>query len=140
MRSVWSATDSTPACRRPLLVTALVLAGLVFGTHAIADRSDRKARRAERRLAMDAIRRGEYDLPTRYWREGPVRYLLSQDEDKAFRAMTIYPAELLRVDDRIGSIDEGKDADLVILSGDPLERDSRVEKVIFNGKVVYELE
>jgi imidazolonepropionase-like amidohydrolase len=60
------------------------------------------------------------------------------DEDKAFRAMTIYPAELLRLDDRIGSIDVGKDADLVILSGDPLEFDSRVEMVIVNGEVIYE--
>ena len=37
--------------------------------------------------ALEAIQRGEYDLPTRYWREGPVRYLLSQDEDVAFRAL-----------------------------------------------------
>jgi len=62
------------------------------------------------------------------------------DEDNAFRAVTIYPAELLHVDDRIGSIDEGKDADLVILSGEPFDFRSRVEKVIVNGRVVFERE
>ncbi len=65
-----------------------------------------------------------------------VRY--GMDEDKAFRAITIYPAELLHVDDRIGSIDEGKDADLVILSGEPFDFRSRVQKVIVNGQIVYE--
>ncbi|MHC4560838.1 MAG: amidohydrolase family protein, partial [Planctomycetota bacterium] len=65
-----------------------------------------------------------------------VRY--GMDEDKAFRAITIYPAELLYVDDRIGSIDAGKDADLVILSGEPFDFSSRVEKVIVNGRVVFE--
>ena len=44
---------------------------------------------------------------------------------------------LLHVDDRIGSIEQGKDADLVILSGGPFDFQSRVEKVIVNGKVVY---
>jgi len=67
-----------------------------------------------------------------------VRY--GMDEDSAFRAVTIYPAELLHVDDRIGSIDEGKDADLVILSGEPFDFRSRVEKVIVNGRVVFERE
>jgi len=67
-----------------------------------------------------------------------VRY--GMDQDSAFRAMTIYPAELLHVDDRIGSIDEGKDADLVVLSGDPFDFQSRVEKVIVNGQIVYERE
>ena len=67
-----------------------------------------------------------------------VRY--GMDEDNAFRAVTIYPAELLHVDDRIGSIDEGKDADLVILSGEPFDFRSRVEKVIVNGRVVFERE
>jgi imidazolonepropionase-like amidohydrolase len=65
-----------------------------------------------------------------------VRY--GMDEDKAFRAITTYPAELLHVDDRIGSIDVGKDADLVILSGEPFDFTSRVEKVIVNGRIVFE--
>ena len=67
-----------------------------------------------------------------------VRY--GMDQDNAFRAVTIYPAELLHVDDRIGSIDEGKDADLVILSGEPFDFRSRVEKVIVNGRIVFERE
>jgi imidazolonepropionase-like amidohydrolase len=67
-----------------------------------------------------------------------VRY--GMDEENAFRAITIYPAELLHVDDRIGSIDEGKDADLVILSGEPFDFRSRVEKVIVNGQIVFERE
>jgi imidazolonepropionase-like amidohydrolase len=65
-----------------------------------------------------------------------VRY--GMDEEEAFRAITIYPAKLLRVDDRIGSIDPGKDADLVIMSGGPFDFRSRVEKVIVNGQLVYE--
>ncbi len=65
-----------------------------------------------------------------------VRY--GMDEEEAFRAITIYPAKLLHVDDRIGSIEQGKDADLVILSGGPFDFRSRVEKVFVNGKIVYE--
>jgi imidazolonepropionase-like amidohydrolase len=60
------------------------------------------------------------------------------DPDKAFRAITSGPAELLRVDTRIGSIEAGKDADLVILSGEPFDLTSQVEKVIVNGRVVFE--
>jgi imidazolonepropionase-like amidohydrolase len=65
-----------------------------------------------------------------------VRY--GMDEEEAFRAITIYPAKLLHVDDRIGSIEQGKDADLVILTGGPFDFRSRVEKVIVNGQIVYE--
>jgi imidazolonepropionase-like amidohydrolase len=60
------------------------------------------------------------------------------DEDQALRAITINPARMLGADDRIGSIDEGKDADLVILSGEPFDFRSRVEKVIVNGRIVFE--
>lgn len=65
-----------------------------------------------------------------------VRY--GMDEDKAFRAVTTYPAELLHVDNRIGSIDVGKDADLVVLSGQPFDFTSRVEKVFVDGRIVFE--
>ncbi len=62
------------------------------------------------------------------------------DKDDALRAISIYPAELIHADDRIGSIDEGKDADLVILSGEPFDFRSRVEKVIVSGRIVFERE
>ena len=59
-----------------------------------------------------------------------------QRED-ALKAVTITPAEILGVADRVGSLEKGKDADIVILNGDPLNVKTRVEKVILNGNTVY---
>ena len=44
----------------------------------------------------------------------------------------------LGVDAFVGSLETGKDADIAILSGDPLKVDTWVETTIINGKVVYE--
>jgi imidazolonepropionase-like amidohydrolase len=60
--------------------------------------------------------------------------------DLALRAVTLTPAEILGVADRVGSIEVGKDADLLILSGDPLASTTRIERVIINGKTVYPAE
>jgi len=60
------------------------------------------------------------------------------DEATALRAITLTPAELLGVADRIGSIDEGKDADLLVLDGDPLDYRTYVEKAYVNGKLLYD--
>jgi imidazolonepropionase-like amidohydrolase len=60
------------------------------------------------------------------------------DPVAAIKAITLAPAVALHVQDRLGSIERGKDADLVILSGDPMEFTSRVEKVLVNGKVVFD--
>jgi imidazolonepropionase-like amidohydrolase len=57
--------------------------------------------------------------------------------DAALRAITITPAEILGVADRVGSIEEGKDADLRILDGDPLEVRTNVLMVLVDGEVVY---
>src|SRR5579862_3476971 len=59
-----------------------------------------------------------------------VRY--GMDPDEALKAITLTPATALHIQDRLGSIDAGKDADLVILSGDPMELTSRVQKVLVN--------
>jgi imidazolonepropionase-like amidohydrolase len=59
------------------------------------------------------------------------------DRDEALKAITITPAEILGVADRVGSLEKGKDADIIVLSGDPLNVTTRVEKVILNGKTVY---
>jgi len=55
----------------------------------------------------------------------------------ALRAVTLTPAEILGVADRVGSLEPGKDADLVVLSGPPHEITSRVEKVMIDGRWVY---
>ena len=57
--------------------------------------------------------------------------------DYALKAITIIPAEILGVADRVGSLEVGKDADLRLLSGDPLDIMTKCEKVIIDGEVVY---
>jgi imidazolonepropionase-like amidohydrolase len=53
--------------------------------------------------------------------------------DAALRAITLSPAEILRVADRLGSIEVGKDANLVIASGDLMDARTRVEAVFIDG-------
>jgi imidazolonepropionase-like amidohydrolase len=57
--------------------------------------------------------------------------------EEALKAITLTPAEILGVADRVGSIEEGKDADLRILDGDPLELRTKVKMVIIDGEAVY---
>lgn len=67
-----------------------------------------------------------------------VRAGISADE--ALRAITINPARALGLEDRLGSIEPGKDAHLVVLSGDPLEFSSVVERVFIDGIPAYNRE
>lgn len=76
----------------------------------------------------------------------PIHFLIHQatlavkeglDRDTALRAVTINPARIAGVDDRIGSLVVGKDADLCVWSGDPLDVMSRVEHAFVDGRQVY---
>ncbi|MBC6004433.1 MAG: amidohydrolase [Paeniclostridium sordellii] len=57
--------------------------------------------------------------------------------EKAIEAITINAAKLLGIEDRVGSLEIGKDADIVIWDNDPLEIQSNVLYTIIDGKVVY---
>jgi imidazolonepropionase-like amidohydrolase len=57
---------------------------------------------------------------------------------RALEALTIVPARILGVDDRIGSLAPGKDADVVLYRGDPLEITNPVEMAFIGGVLVYE--
>jgi imidazolonepropionase-like amidohydrolase len=61
-----------------------------------------------------------------------MAYGLSADE--ALESVTLYPAQILGVADRLGSIEVGKVADLLVADGDPLEITTHVEQVYINGK------
>ena len=58
------------------------------------------------------------------------------DPFQALQAITINPARHIGVDDRVGSLEAGKDADLVLTKGDPMVSDSCVKYVIVDGKVL----
>ena len=77
----------------------------------------------------------------------PVQHLLlsaaiaareGMDEKEALKAITINAAEIIGISDKVGSIEKGKDADIVIFSGNPLELKTQVQKTIINGVIVYE--
>lgn len=60
------------------------------------------------------------------------------DEQTALESITITAAEMLGVDNRVGSIQPGKDADIIIMDGHPFHHNTFVETTIVNGKVLYE--
>jgi imidazolonepropionase-like amidohydrolase len=65
-----------------------------------------------------------------------VRYGMAPME--ALRSVTIVPAEILGVDQRVGSLEVGKDGDVVILDGDPMSTFTHVLFTIVDGEIVYE--
>lgn len=68
----------------------------------------------------------------------PVRYGGVSKED-ALRMLTLNPAKMMYLDDRIGSLEVGKEADIVLLNGDPFDSYARVEKTLVDGIVYYDL-
>jgi imidazolonepropionase-like amidohydrolase len=72
------------------------------------------------------------DLP--YHAAKAVAFGLSQEE--AIKALTINPARIFGVEDRLGSIEAGKDADLIIATGDPLDMRTEVKQLVINGRAI----
>ena len=70
--------------------------------------------------------------------EGAFAVRGGASEGAVLRAMTLGGAETLGVADRIGSIDPGKDADLIVLDGDPFHYRTVVDMALIEGKVLYE--
>ncbi len=60
------------------------------------------------------------------------------DSFEALKAITIYAAEHIGIEDRVGSIEIGKDADIVISDGSPFEISTKIEKVLIDGEVVVD--
>ncbi|WP_203292962.1 amidohydrolase family protein [Luteirhabdus pelagi] len=61
-------------------------------------------------------------------------------EEEAWKTVTLNPAKLLHIDDRVGSIKEGKDADLVLWNEHPLSVYAKPEKTIIEGRTYFDIE
>ncbi|YCK35803.1 amidohydrolase [Actinomadura sp. ATCC 39365] len=76
----------------------------------------------------------------------PIHFLVHQatlavkeglDRDTALRSITVNPARIMGLDDRVGSLRPGLDGDVVVWSGDPLDVMSRALRVFIAGREVY---
>ncbi|MEA4953794.1 Imidazolonepropionase [bioreactor metagenome] len=104
------------------------------------------------------LRNKTWDTPLALWKAGvhfciitdhpvvPIEHLsvclslavrAGLPREEALKAVTIYAAEHLGIADRVGSVEKGKDADLVIWDGDPLDARSRAVATIIDGETVY---
>ncbi len=59
------------------------------------------------------------------------------NQEQVLRAVTLTPAEILGVQNRVGSLTVGKDADVLILGGEPLSVKTWVERVYVGGELVH---
>ncbi len=60
--------------------------------------------------------------------------------EEGYKAMTIYPATICEAADRIGSLEVGKDADIAIFDGNPMEVFTKTLYTIIDGRIVYDYE
>ena len=58
--------------------------------------------------------------------------------EEALKAVTLGAAKVLGIQDRLGTIEKGKDADVIFLDGDPLAPETRVTRVMIGGEIVWE--
>ena len=66
-----------------------------------------------------------------------VRY--GWNEEDAVRGVTIEPAKALMIDDRVGSLEVGKDADILITTGSIIDPRNYVKQVFIDGSSVYDI-
>jgi imidazolonepropionase-like amidohydrolase len=67
-----------------------------------------------------------------------VRYGMTNENLETVRGLTIVPAVTAGIDDRVGSLEPGKDADILVVTGDPADPRNGVETVWVDGRRVYD--
>jgi len=63
---------------------------------------------------------------------------LGADPYQMLRALTIHPARVFGLAGRLGSLEPGKDADVVVRNGEPLDPRAHVETVLIDGNIEYD--
>lgn len=90
-------------------------------------------------FAFQVARANSGTLGNNYlWYQAATAVKYGMPKEDALKALTVVPAEILGVDTFVGSLEKGKDGDVIILTGDPLKNGTWVDTTIVNGEVVYE--
>jgi imidazolonepropionase-like amidohydrolase len=72
------------------------------------------------------------------WYQAATAVKHGMKRTEALKSITLYPAQFIGVDDRLGSVEAGKEATLIFLTGDPFDAQTWVDQVMIAGEIVYE--
>jgi imidazolonepropionase-like amidohydrolase len=72
------------------------------------------------------------------WYQAATAVKYGMPRQEALKSITLYPAQFIGIDDQFGSIETGKEATMIFLTGDPLDAQSWVDRVMMAGEIVYE--
>ena len=136
----WLTADRLAAAHVPVLTGAM---NNIPGSFATLNQRQENAallRKADVKVAL--VGNGDGDEAhfnarnIKYEAGNAVAYGMSYDD--ALRAITLTPAELFGLSDRLGSVQAGRDANIVVWSGDPFEFSTQVEHVFIKGREIKE--
>ena len=71
------------------------------------------------------------------WYQAATAVKYGMDRREALKSITLYPAQFIGIDKRLGSVETDKEATLIFLTGDPLDAQSWVDRVMIAGEIVY---
>lgn len=134
-RDAWRVTDQLKAKDIPVIATAILSAPIrrwedydeVFSLPA-------KLQKAGVRFCITGENNPSMSRNTAHHAAMAAAYGLPKED--ALKAITLYAAQILGIANRVGSLEPGKDATLIITNGDPLELETTVEQVFIQGKRV----
>ncbi len=135
----WMVADKLAAARVPVLTGAMNNIPISFSSLGTRQENAGLLRRAGVTVAIIGNAGGGDEEAfnvrnVRFEAGNAVAYGMTRDD--ALRAITLTPAEIFGVADRIGSLQPGKDADVVVWSGDPFEFATQPEHVFIRGREV----
>jgi imidazolonepropionase-like amidohydrolase len=136
----WLSADRLAAAQIPVLTGAMSNIPSSFATLNQRQENAGLLRKAGVRVVLvatsgsDVTRFNARNL--KYEAGNAVAYGMTHDD--ALRAVTLTPAEVFGLSDRIGSLQTGRDGNVVIWSGDPFEFSTRVEHVLIRGREAIE--
>jgi imidazolonepropionase-like amidohydrolase len=136
----WMVADRLAAANVPVVVGSMDNIPQSFATLGSRQETPALLQRARVKVVLIANGSGGEEVfnvrNLKYDAGVAVAYGMSWDD--ALRAITLTPAEVLGVANRVGSLQAGRDANIVIWSGDPFEFSTRVEHVLIRGREVTE--
>jgi imidazolonepropionase-like amidohydrolase len=132
----WRVADRLAAARVPVLTGALANIPSSFSTLGARQENAALLTKAGVKVAIMAGADEAFNVRNiRQHAGNAVAYGMSWDD--ALRAVTLTPAEVLGIADRVGSLQTGRDANVVVWDGDPFEFSTRAEHVFVHGRDLY---